>query len=205
MVRLAVGTIVALLLLSGCGGESDSAAQPKASEKSSTPKVAYFVKDDTDAINLATATAIEAGSTAVDKKNIAACNQASSKGYPAWRACWHALLDPLKSYATATATRNAYEFEIDAAPGCHGANACFVATFSGTRGGKLPFKANARLATGDPAAFHGFSCGGSCSPDSFYFTHKGVLYEYQVKDFPQRAPKATFVGMANQAIAAGPR
>jgi len=115
------------------------------------------------------------------------------------------LLDPLKSYATATATRNAYEFEIDAAPGCHGANACFVATFSGTRGGKLPFKANARLATGDPAAFHGFSCGGSCSPDSFYFTHKGVLYEYQVKDFPQRAPKATFVGMANQAIAAGPR
>ena len=97
MVRLAVSTIVALLLLSGCGGESDSAAQPKASEKSSTPKVAYFVKDDTDAINLATATAIEAGSTAVDKKNIAACNRASSKGYPAWRACWHALLDPLKS------------------------------------------------------------------------------------------------------------
>ncbi len=97
MVRLAVSTIVALLLLAGCGGESDSAAQPKASEKSSTPKVAYFVKDDTDAINLATATAIEAGSTAVDKKNIAACNQASSKGYPAWRACWHALLDPLKS------------------------------------------------------------------------------------------------------------
>jgi hypothetical protein len=97
MVRLAVSTIVALLLLAGCGGESDSAAQPKASEKSSTPKAAYFVKDDTDAVNLATTTAIEAGSTAVDKKNIAACNQASSKGYPAWRACWHALLDPLKS------------------------------------------------------------------------------------------------------------
>ena len=47
--------------------------------------------------------------------------------------------------------------------------------------------------------------GGEAVNDSFYFMHKGVLYEYQVKDFPQRAPKATFVGMANQAIAAGPR
>lgn len=116
-----------------------------------------------------------------------------------------ALLDPLKSYVTASGTKNQYEFEIDAAPGCHGANACFVATFSGTRGDKLPFKANARLANGDPAAFHGFSCGGSCSPDSFWWTHKGVLYEFQVKDFPQRSPKADFVRMANQAMAAGPR
>lgn len=115
------------------------------------------------------------------------------------------LLDPLKAYTSVTATRNAYELEIDAAPGCHGANACFVATFSGERGGKLPFKANARLATGDPASFHGFSCGGSCSPDSFWYTHKGVLYEFQVKDFPQKSPKTTFVRLANEAIAAGPR
>jgi hypothetical protein len=116
------------------------------------------------------------------------------------------LLDPLKPpYPSAHGKPNAYEFEIDAAKGCNGANACFVATFSGTRGGKLPFKANARLATGDPAAFHGFSCGGSCSPDSFWYTHKGVLYEFQVKDFPQKAPKAAFVRMANEAIAAGPR
>src|SRR3954447_10465752 len=116
-----------------------------------------------------------------------------------------ALLDPLKSYVTAFGTKNQFGFEIDAAPGCHGANACFVATFTGQRGGKLPFKANARLAGGDPAAFHGYSCGGSCSPDSFYFTHKGVLYEFQVKDFPQKSPKADFVRMANLAIAAGPR
>src|SRR4051812_7863707 len=81
------------------------------------------------------------------------------------------LLDPLKAYTTAGGNRTSYALEIDAAPGCHGANACFVATFEGQRGGKLPQKANARLAGGDPASFHGFSCGGSCSPDSFWFTH----------------------------------
>ena len=97
MVRVALSTIFAVLLLAGCGGESDSTSQPKPSEKSSTPKVAYFVKSDTDAVNKATTVAIQAGNTAVDRKNIAACNRSSSKGYPAWRACWHALLDPLKT------------------------------------------------------------------------------------------------------------
>ncbi len=115
------------------------------------------------------------------------------------------LLDPLKAYTTAGGTKNSYDLEIDAAPGCHGANACFVATFSGQRGAKLPQKANATLATGDPASFHPFSCGGSCSPDTFWFTHKGVLYTFQVKDFPQTAAKAKFIALANAAIAAGPR
>ena len=95
MMRLALSTIFAAVLLAGCGGGSDAEAEPKASKESATPKVAYFVKTDTDAVNKATTAAIEAGNIAVDKKNIAACNKASSKGYPAWRACWHALLDPL--------------------------------------------------------------------------------------------------------------
>ena len=97
MMRLALSTLLATVLLAGCGGESGAKAEPKASEKSSAPEVAYFVKADTDAVNKATTVAIEAGNTAVDKKNIAACNKASSKGYPVWRACWHALLDPLKT------------------------------------------------------------------------------------------------------------
>ena len=115
-----------------------------------------------------------------------------------------ALLDPLKSYVTAFGTKNQFGFEIDAAPGCHGANACFVATFAGKRGGKLPGRPNVRLASGDPAIFRLFSCGGSCSPSSFWFTHRGVLYSWQVKDLP-KGERAVMIGMANEALAAGPR
>ena len=41
---------------------------------------------------------------------------------------------------------------------------------------------NARLANGDPAAFHPVTCGGSCSPNSFWFIHNGYLYSWQAKD-----------------------
>ena len=76
--------------------------------------------------------------------------------------------------------------------------------FRAERGGKLPGRANARLASGDPAFFHPVTCGGSCAPNSFWFTHKGYLYSWQAKDL--RAPeKAVLTRMANQAIAAGPR
>ncbi|MET0999499.1 MAG: hypothetical protein ABWX73_12335 [Marmoricola sp.] len=101
--RLVVCTLLVAFLVAGCGGES--ASTPKTSEKSSAPEVAYFVKSDTDAVNKATTAALEAGNVAVDKKNIAACNKASSKGYPAWRACWHALLDPLQASMSGVQTR----------------------------------------------------------------------------------------------------
>jgi hypothetical protein len=102
------------------------------------------------------------------------------------------------------ATRNAFQLELSGAPNCLGANACFIAMFRGERGGKLPGRANAHLANGDPAFFHPVSCGGSCAPNSFWFTHKGYLYSWQAKDL--RAPeKAVLTRMANQAIAAGPR
>ena len=107
-------------------------------------------------------------------------------------------------YASGTATRGSYALSLEGAPSCHGANACFVATFEGKRGGRLPLKPNVRLASGDPAVFHLFSCGGSCSPTSFWFTHAGVLYTWQVKDLP-KGEKAILVRMANAAIAAGAR
>lgn len=107
-------------------------------------------------------------------------------------------------YASGSAARGSYLLSLEGAPNCRGANACFVATFDGKRGGRLPGKANARLATGDPAIFHLFSCGGSCSPTSFWFTHAGVLYSWQVKDLP-KGERAILIRMANEAIAAGPR
>ena len=107
-------------------------------------------------------------------------------------------------YAFAAATRGSYLLSLEAAPNCRGANACFVATFEGRRGGRLPGRPNVRLAAGDPAIFRLFSCGGSCSPTSFWFTHEGVLYSWQVKDLP-KGERAILVRMANEAIAAGPR
>jgi hypothetical protein len=101
-------------------------------------------------------------------------------------------------------SRNAFQLELSGAPNCLGANACFIAMFRGERGGRLPGRPNARLAGGDPALFHPVSCGGSCAPSSFWFTHRGYLYSWQAKDL--RAPEqAVLTRMANQAIAAGPR
>jgi len=109
-----------------------------------------------------------------------------------------------KLYARGSGNRTSYVLALEAAPNCLGANACFVATFAGKRGGKLPGRPNVRLASGDPAIFRLFSCGGSCSPNSFWFTHDGVLYSWQAKDLP-KGERAVLVRMANQAIAAGPR
>ena len=109
-----------------------------------------------------------------------------------------------KLYTTQTASRRSFELSLAGAPNCLGANACFVATFDGTRGGKLPGRPNVRLASGDPAIYRAFSCGGSCSPTSFWFTHGGVLYSWQVKDLP-KGERTILTRMANEAIAAGPR
>jgi hypothetical protein len=114
------------------------------------------------------------------------------------------LLGNYSVYATGSATRRSFDLELAGAPNCGGANACFVATFKGERGGRLPGRPNARLARGDPALFHPVTCGGSCAPNSFWFTHEGVLYSWQAKDL--RSPqKAILTRMTNQAIAAGPR
>jgi len=113
------------------------------------------------------------------------------------------LLGNYKVYGSGFTTKSSFDFELAGAPNCHGANACFVAMFAGQRGGKLPYRQNTTLANGDPAAFKAISCGGSCSPNSFWFIHKGYLYSWQAKDVA--APKATLTRMANQALAAGPR
>jgi hypothetical protein len=113
------------------------------------------------------------------------------------------LLGNYKVYGGGFATRNQYNLELSGAPNCHGANACFIAMFAAQRGGTLPYRQNTTLANGDPAAFKPISCGGSCSPNSFWFIHKGHLYSWQAKDIA--TPKATLTRMANQALAAGPR
>jgi hypothetical protein len=109
-----------------------------------------------------------------------------------------------KVYATGGASRGSWELSLAGAPACGGANACFVASFEGKRGAKLPGRANLRLTGGDAALYHPISCGGSCSPASLWFVHAGALYSWQVKDLPAR-PQALLARLANEAIAASPR
>lgn len=109
-----------------------------------------------------------------------------------------------KLYPSGSGTRNAYTLELAGAANCGGANACFLASFEGKRGGKLPGKSNLRLAGGQPAFYKGITCGASCSPATIWFLYRGVLYTFQHKDPPKKT-KAVLAAAAAQAISAGPR
>lgn len=109
-----------------------------------------------------------------------------------------------KLYPSGSGTRNAYTLELAGAPNCGSANACFLASFEGKRGGTLPGKSNLRLAGGQPAFYKGITCGGSCSPVTIWFLYRGVLYTFQHKDPPGNT-KAVMARLAAQAITAGPR
>jgi hypothetical protein len=109
-----------------------------------------------------------------------------------------------KLYPSGTASKNHWVLALEGAKGCGGANACFLLSFEGKRGGKLPGKSNLRLAGGQPALYKGITCGASCSPATLWFTYRGVLYTWQHKDPPRNA-KSVLAKAAAQAIAAGPR
>jgi hypothetical protein len=107
-------------------------------------------------------------------------------------------------YASSSAQRGGWLLALEGAPGCGGANACFVATFEGRRGKGLPARANVRLARGVRGYYHPIGCGASCSPASLWFVRGGVLYAWQIKD-PPAPVRGSLVTMANEAIRAGAR
>jgi hypothetical protein len=109
-----------------------------------------------------------------------------------------------KVYTAGGGTAKSWSLELDGAPRCGGADACFLASFEALRGGKLPGKPNLELAGGQAAFYKGVTCGASCSPASLWFVYKGVLYSWQHKDAP-RNTKSVLARLATQAIAAGPR
>ncbi len=110
-----------------------------------------------------------------------------------------------KLYATGTAGANHWLLDLSGAPNCNRATACFFASFEGSKGGKLPRKANLRLAGGDPAVFLASTCGASCSPATLWFTHAGVLYTWSDKVLVTNNAKSVLARLAAEAIAAGPR
>jgi hypothetical protein len=109
-----------------------------------------------------------------------------------------------KLYATGGGTTKAWSLELDGAPHCGGADACFLASFQAVRGGKLPGKSNLKLAGGQLAFYKGITCGASCSPASLWFVSRGVLFSWQHKDAPKNT-RSVLARLAAQAIAAGPR
>jgi hypothetical protein len=110
----------------------------------------------------------------------------------------------VKLYPAATATKTRYDLELSAARGCHFATACFVASFSGVRGGTPAFKRTVSLTRGIIGYFHPFSCGASCGPSIIQWKENGVLYEIENKDAGKHE-KRNMVKLANSAIQGGDR
>jgi hypothetical protein len=110
----------------------------------------------------------------------------------------------LKLYPAATATKTRYDLELSAARNCGFATACFVASFSGERGGVPGFKPTVSLTRGITGYFHPFSCGASCGPSIIQWKENGVLYEIANKDSGKHE-KRNMVKLANSAIRGGNR
>jgi hypothetical protein len=95
-----------------------------------------------------------------------------------------------------------YDLQLGAAKNCGGADACFVADFQGTTGGKV-FGAKVTVAGASAAGYLKESCGASCSPPQVDFIVHGVLYSIQ-SDLGKNS-KQKLISAAEAAISAGPR
>jgi hypothetical protein len=110
-----------------------------------------------------------------------------------------------RTFAEGSASKGRYLLELGAAKGCHGATACFIASFSGARGGTPAFKRTVSLARGITGYFKPVTCGASCSPAFVQWRQGGVLYEIEFKGASQKEEKGTMIRLANSAIRAGAR
>jgi hypothetical protein len=113
---------------------------------------------------------------------------------------------PGKLYATAYGKPASYGFDLAGAPDCGGANACFVAEFTGMKGGRPFGRGKATLARGRHGRYQPISCGASCAPPSISWSERGATYSIQAKVGTAHASaRSILVRMANQAINHGPR
>ena len=112
---------------------------------------------------------------------------------------------PSRVRGTATAESGTYSLDLGIGRNCGGANACYVANFTGTRGQKAALGRRVRLADGRTARWKGITCGASCSPAEIQWVEDGVLYTIATKSVTSGKEKATLVKLANEAIKAGPR
>jgi hypothetical protein len=113
--------------------------------------------------------------------------------------------DDIELFASGSGRKRSWELALAGAPGCGGATACFVASFSAHRGGR-PFGARTvRLRGGRTGRFQPLSCGASCAPPSISWRQHRAVYSIQAKVGTKRTERRILVRMANQAIRAGRR
>jgi hypothetical protein len=110
-----------------------------------------------------------------------------------------------KLYSLGSGRKRSYQFEIDAARHCGGANACFVASFRARSGGKPGNPKKVTLRGGRHGWFQPLSCGGSCAAPSLEWVQKGVLYTIEAKLGTKKTERKVLIRLANSAIANGPR
>jgi hypothetical protein len=104
-------------------------------------------------------------------------------------------------FPAASARRRSYDLDLGAAPGCGGATACFVAAFTGRKGGQPSGRRRVELARGRVGRFQPLSCVASCSPPSISWRERGNTYEIQAKVERRRQ----LIRMADSAIRHGAR
>ena len=112
-----------------------------------------------------------------------------------------------RAKGTASSEDGFYDLELGIGSRCNGANACYLANFTGTQGAEPAFGRRARL-TGDRRGYwKPITCGASCSPAEIQWVQDDVLYSIATKAVGStaRSTKATLVKLANNAIKAGPR
>jgi hypothetical protein len=108
-------------------------------------------------------------------------------------------------FPSGTARRNSWAMGLDAAADCGGANACFVAAFTGERGGTPFGQTRVRLRGGRRGFFTPLSCGGSCSPPQIQWKMGSTLYTIQARVGGVNTEKRLLIRMANSAIFHGRR
>ena len=108
-------------------------------------------------------------------------------------------------YSSGGATRTGWDLELAAAPDCRGANACFVATFTGETGGQPLGRRRVALSNGRTGWFTPTGCGASCSPPQIQWRERGKLYTIQARVGTESTERREIVRLANSAIINGPR
>jgi hypothetical protein len=108
-------------------------------------------------------------------------------------------------FPSGTARRNGWAMGLDAAADCGGANACFVAAFTGERGGSPFGQRRVRLRDGRRGFFTPLSCGASCAPPQIQWKMGSTLYTIQARVGTKSTERRMLIRMANSAILHGPR
>jgi hypothetical protein len=108
-------------------------------------------------------------------------------------------------FPTGFGRERSWGLQLGAVRNCGGANACFIASFSGRKGGKPLGDRRVALARGRVGRFTPLSCGGSCAPPSIEWKERGATYSIQAKVGTQATELRVFKRMANSAIRNGPR